>query len=86
MLTDININKLREFPDSHMEQPTMFVKTRIDNIMLCKGRNPYTKEMLLREAANLPNDGSAERLVDSCSKRIQQSYIGRHDMNTTLYA
>lgn len=86
MLAEINLNKLKEFPVSYIEQPTMFVQNRINSIMMCKGDNPFTKEWLMEQVLRLPNDGSVEEFIDDCSRRNQQSHVGRHDMINILYA
>ena len=86
MLIDINVNKLREAPISRMKQPTMYVTSRIDSIMLCKGQLYYTEDELISTVFNKPNNGSVERFINHATEIHQQSALNRQDMIKALYA
>lgn len=86
MLENINLNKLREQPETELTQPTKHVMTRIDNIMLCKGELHHTKEDLLTAVMNTPNDGSVERFINDCTSYYQQAFVNGRDIERTLYA
>lgn len=86
MLQHINLNKLREIPESKMDQPTMYVMARINNIMLCKGELRHTEEELVEKVFNTPNDGSVEQFIDECTGSYQQTVVNRRDMEEALYA
>lgn len=86
MLQHINLNKLREMPESQMDQPTMYVMSRIHNIMLCKGELYHTEEELIDKVFNTPNDGSIEQFIDECTSSYQQTVVNRRDLEEALYA
>lgn len=86
MLQDINLNKLREVPVSHMPQPTKYVLTRIHNILLCKGELRHTEEDLIHAVFQTPNDGSVEKFINDCTKSYQQTHVNRRELEETLYA
>lgn len=86
MLQDINLNKLRELGESQMHQPTMYVMTRINNILLCKGELRHTEDDLIKTVFNTPNDGSVEKFINECTKSYQQTAVDKHELVEALYA
>ncbi|MGX1266720.1 hypothetical protein RKD55_004664 [Rossellomorea marisflavi] len=86
MLQHINLNKLREMPESNLKQPTTYVMTRIHNMMLCKGELYHTKDELVRQVLMTSNDGSVEQFIDECTASYQQSVVNRRDLEEALYA
>jgi hypothetical protein len=85
MLQNINMRKLRELPESKMTQPTMYVATRIHNIMLSKELR-HTEEELIDTVLHTPNDGSVERFINDCTNSYRQTSVSKKEIEETLYA
>lgn len=86
MLQNINISKVRQIATSQMSQPTLYVTTRIKNVLLCKSQHPrHTEDELLEIVKNTPNDGSVERFINEYTKSYQQKKITKHEVVETLY-
>lgn len=86
MLQRININKIEEIQESALSQPTRFVMTRINNMMMSKAGNlQHTTEQLLEIVENTANDGSVERFITECTQAYQRKKINRSDMIDVLY-
>jgi hypothetical protein len=86
MLQNINLNKLRELHESQMHQPTMYVISRINNILLCKGELRHTEDDLVKAVFHMPNNGSVEKFINECTKSYQQTHVDRRELEETLYA
>lgn len=86
MLQNINLHKLRELDESQIHQPTMYVRKRINNILLCKGELHHTEDDLVKTVVRTPNDGSVEKFINECSKSYQQTKVTKRELEETLYA
>ncbi|MCR6108564.1 hypothetical protein HXA34_19950 [Salipaludibacillus agaradhaerens] len=86
MLQNISLHKLREVHTSQLEQPTEYVKKRIETISLCKVGLAHTKEELITMVTNIPNDGSVERFINQYTESYQQVHVNKRDLMETLYA
>lgn len=87
MLTHINVSKMYKLSTSVMTQPTMYVISRIRNVLSSKNIEPrHTEEELLEIIYRLPNDGSVERFVDTYTKNYQHKKVTTYDIIETLYA
>lgn len=86
MLTKINAYKIKPLDYSHLTQPTLYVRNRIQNISVSKTiEPPHTKEELYELIEKLPNDGSIEKFIDNYTKCIQHKKLSSYDIIDALY-
>lgn len=87
MLTHINMYKVQEVETSSVEQPTLYVMNRINNVMNCKTREVrHTEEELIKIVFDTPNDGSVEKFIDNYTLTYQNKKLNKHEVVETLYS
>lgn len=86
MLQKINLRKLMRVETSRLEQPTQYVRTRINNVILCKTKTPeHTEAELYTFVENQPNDGSKERFMEEYSQAFQSKSMSTLEVINKLY-
>ena len=84
MLADINPRKFTKIEETVIEQPSIYVESRIDNIL--KNENSvYTKEQFIDMVKRIPNDGSVERFINNYTTTFQRVVYNSKDVQTILY-
>ncbi|OMF76675.1 hypothetical protein [Paenibacillus glucanolyticus] len=72
--------------NSNLQQPTQFVKSRIECIMMCKSSCIQHNEAELYEMiSNLKNDGDVEEFIGNYTRRYQHKKVTQHDIRYTIY-
>lgn len=72
---------------SNLQQPTQFVKSRIERVMTCKTSYiRHTEAELYEIISNLKNDGDVEEFIGNYTRRYQHKKVTRHDIIKTIYS
>lgn len=88
MLEQINPNKIHMVETSHLTQPTLYIQTRIRNILSSKSETAqmrYSKDELLDIVTTRPNDGSVEQFMSVYTKSHQVAKIDAFDIIKVVY-
>lgn len=86
MLKNINMRKIRICEESHIPQPSLYIRRRVDNALNNPYRtSPFTKEELLDHIEGLNNDGSKEAFVETYTQALKTKHITRHEINKIIY-
>ncbi|WP_145142136.1 hypothetical protein [Paenibacillus sp. Y412MC10] len=72
---------------SSLQQPTQFVKSRIERVLTCKTSViQHTEAELYEMISNLRNDGDVEEFIGSYTRSHQHKKVTRHDIINTIYS
>lgn len=88
MLEQINPNKIQLVEESRLVQPTLYIETRMRNILASKSQVAqvrYTEEELLDIVTTMPNDGSVEQFMSVYTKSHQVVKIDSGEIIKAVY-
>lgn len=88
MLEHINPNRIEKIEESRIAQPTLYIQTRIRNILASKCENVqvrYTEEQLNEIVTTMPNDGQVEEFMSVYTKSHQIAKVDAFDIIKAVY-
>lgn len=88
MLQQINAKKITQIETSRLTQPTEYIRTRMNNVLLSKNTQAivrYTEEQLMDLVTSMPNDGTVEEFMNVYTRSHQIAKVNAHDIVRAVY-